>query len=217
MCIRVYIKRDVGNNHQPASVLRRGVPFLLSCFSVRRGANICVYVYEHICVNRSTGQTHTHTAHDECVYIERELTCFCLASRCSFSFSAASLLAAECVAGLYIYINVSISRSIYVYLCVYTCLYMCVCMERASQYLPTRLSPASCVSCLCVFCVGPLCGPPLRLWVLCGALPSVWVPCVFLCGSPVWVPCGGPLCVGPLCGSPVWVPRRAASMCHLLA
>jgi len=35
-------------------------------------------------------------------------------------------------------------------------------------------------TCLCVFCVGPLCGPPLRWWVLCGALPSVWVP--------VWVP-----------------------------
>jgi len=32
--------------------------------------------------------------------------------------------------------------------------------------------------CLCVFCVGPLCGPPLRWWVLCGALPSVRVPCV---------------------------------------
>jgi len=65
--------------------------------------------------------------------------------------------------------------------------------------------------CLCVFCVGPLCGPPLRWWVLCGALPSLWVPCVGpLCGSPVWVPCVGPLCVGPLCGSPVWVPRRAA-------
>jgi len=31
--------------------------------------------------------------------------------------------------------------------------------------------------CLCVFCVGPLCGPPLRWWVLCGVLPSVWVPC----------------------------------------
>jgi len=67
--------------------------------------------------------------------------------------------------------------------------------------------------CLCVSCVGPLCGPPLRWWVLCGALPSVWVPCVgplSLCGSPVWVPCVGPLCVGPLWGSPVWVPRRAA-------
>ena len=31
--------------------------------------------------------------------------------------------------------------------------------------------------CLCVFYVGPLCGPPLRWWVLCGVLPSVWVPC----------------------------------------
>jgi len=63
-------------------------------------------------------------------------------------------------------------------------------------------------SCLCVFCVGPLYGPPLWWWVLCGALPSVWVPCV----DPLWVPCAGPLCgsplVGPLCGSPVWVPRR---------
>jgi len=69
-------------------------------------------------------------------------------------------------------------------------------------------------ACLCVFCVGPLCGPPLRWWVLCGALPSVWVPCAGpLCGSPVWVPCVGPLCVGPLCGSPVWVPRCAASCC----
>jgi len=47
-------------------------------------------------------------------------------------------------------------------------------------------------ACLCVFCVGPLCGPPLRWWVLCGALPSVWLPCV-----------------GPLCGSPVWVPKSA--------
>ena len=28
-----------------------------------------------------------------------------------------------------------------------------------------------------MFCVGPLCGPPLRWWVLCGVLPSVWVPC----------------------------------------
>jgi len=44
-----------------------------------------------------------------------------------------------------------------------------------------------------VSCVGPLCGPPLRWWVLCGALPSVWVPCL-----------------GPLCGSPVWVPRPVA-------
>jgi len=33
------------------------------------------------------------------------------------------------------------------------------------------------VRCLCVFCVGPLCGPPLRWWVLWGVLPSVWVPC----------------------------------------
>ena len=31
--------------------------------------------------------------------------------------------------------------------------------------------------CLCVFCVGLLCGPPLRWWVPCGDLPSVWVPC----------------------------------------
>jgi len=28
-----------------------------------------------------------------------------------------------------------------------------------------------------VFCVGPLCGLPLRWWVLCAVLPSVWVPC----------------------------------------
>ena len=58
------------------------------------------------------------------------------------------------------------------------------------------------ILCLCVFCVGPLCGPPLWWWVLCGALPSAWAPCVGpLCGSPVWVPCVGPHCVGPLCGS----------------
>ena len=30
--------------------------------------------------------------------------------------------------------------------------------------------------------MGPLCGPPLRWWVLCGVLPSVWVPCGW--GSP---------------------------------
>jgi len=67
------------------------------------------------------------------------------------------------------------------------------------------------VSCLCGSCVGPLCGPPLRWWVPCGALPSVWVSCLDpLFGSPVWVPCVGPLYVGPLCGSPVWVPRSVA-------
>ena len=67
--------------------------------------------------------------------------------------------------------------------------------------------------CLSVFCVGPLCGPPFRWWVLCGA----WGPplCVGpLCASPVRVPCVGPLCGSPLCGSlcgsPVWVPRRSA-------
>jgi len=61
----------------------------------------------------------------------------------------------------------------------------------------------ACACCLCGSCVGPLCGPPLRWWVLCGALPSVWVPCVGpLCGSPVWVPCVGPL----RNGSTVWVP-----------
>ena len=73
-------------------------------------------------------------------------------------------------------------------------------------------NPLGC-PCLCVSCVGPLCGPPLRWWVLCGALPSVWVPCL----GPLGVPCVGPLCVGPLCGSPVWNPcvgpsaRRVAS------
>ena len=63
------------------------------------------------------------------------------------------------------------------------------------------------------------------VWVPCVALPSgggssvgpsplCWSPCVGpLCGSPVRVPCVGPLCVGPLCGSPVWVPRCAASCC----
>ena len=64
-----------------------------------------------------------------------------------------------------------------------------------------------------MLCVSPLCGPPLRWWVLCGALPSMLVPCAGpLCG-PVRVPCVGPLCVGPLCVSPVWVPRCAASCC----
>ena len=53
-------------------------------------------------------------------------------------------------------------------------------------------------------CVGLLCGPPLRWWVLCRALPSVWVPCLGpLCGSAVWVPSVWVPCVGPLCGSPV--------------
>jgi len=86
----------------------------------------------------------------------------------------------------------------------------------------SSVGPPLCVGPLCgspvrVPCVGPRCGPPLRWWVLCGALPSVWVPCVGplwvgplcespLCGSPVWVPCVGPLCGSPLCGSPVWVP-----------
>ena len=61
--------------------------------------------------------------------------------------------------------------------------------------------------CLCGSYVGPLCGPPLRWWVLCGALPSVCVPCFGpLCGSPVrvpsvWVPSVWVPCVGPLCGS----------------
>jgi len=79
---------------------------------------------------------------------------------------------------------------------------------------------------VCVLCGRGWPSPPLRWWVLCGALPSVCVPCVCpLSGSPmcvpsVWVPCVGPLCgspvcpplcVGPLCGSPVWVSRRAAS------
>jgi len=53
-----------------------------------------------------------------------------------------------------------------------------------------------------------------RLYRVC--VCPVWVPCVGplcvgpLCGSPVWIPCVGPLCVGPLCGSPVWVPRPVA-------
>jgi len=82
---------------------------------------------------------------------------------------------------------------------------------REHQHIPLLITVYSRGECLCVFCVGPLRGPPLRWWVFCGALPSVWVPCVGpLCGSPLWIPCVGPLCVGPLCGSPVWVPRRAA-------
>jgi len=62
-----------------------------------------------------------------------------------------------------------------------------------------RADPTQTVyACLCVFCVGPLFGHPLRWWVLCGPFPSVWV---------------------PLCGSPLWVPRPVAprSMWHLLA
>jgi len=79
-------------------------------------------------------------------------------------------------------------------------------------------------------------------WPIWLCVCSMWVPCVALpsgggssvgpsplCGSPVRVPCVGPLCGSPLCGSPlcgsplcgspvvVWVPRRAASMWHLLA
>jgi len=51
---------------------------------------------------------------------------------------------------------------------------------------------------LCVFCVGLLYGPPLQLWVPCGALPyvcSVLVPCVAL-PSDGGSPAGPPLCVG---------------------
>jgi len=41
----------------------------------------------------------------------------------------------------------------------------------------SSLASSAASNCLCVFCVGPLCGPHLRWWVLCGVLPSVWVPC----------------------------------------
>jgi len=86
--------------------------------------------------------------------------------------------------------------------------YHCTTIAQYTRPSPTPLLYAthhtisvmaiSCKGCLCVFCVGSLCGPPLRWWVLCGALPSVWVPCAGpLCGSPVWVPS-------------VWVPRRTA-------
>jgi len=94
--------------------------------------------------------------------------------------------------------------------------------------------PLLTAKCLCVFCVGPLCDPQLRWWVLCGVLPSVWVNpprlglrsdlclCVFcvgpLCGPPLrwWVFCGvrgPPLCVGPLWvgASPVVFPFPIAS------
>ena len=82
--------------------------------------------------------------------------------------------------------------------------------RRASARGPVQRHVDAGFSCLCVFCVGPLCGPPLRWWVLCGALPSVWVPCVGpLCGFPVGVPSVSIPCV--------WVSRRAAFMWHLLA
>jgi len=95
-------------------------------------------------------------------------------------------------------------------------------VNQLSDVVARMRLPVLFIYSVCVFCVGPLCGPPLRWWVLCGALPSVWVPCVGpLCGSPVRVPCVP--CAGPLCGSPVWVPGVgplcgcAASMWHLLA
>ena len=46
--------------------------------------------------------------------------------------------------------------------------------------------------CLCVLCVCPLCDPPLRWWVLCGVLPSVWVPCGW--GPPCRVPVSRGIC-----------------------
>jgi len=53
--------------------------------------------------------------------------------------------------------------------------------------------------------------PSSPVGVLCGALPSVWVPCLGpLCRSPVWALSVWVPCVGPLCGSPVWVPRPVA-------
>jgi len=163
---------------------------------------------------------YTYTAGDSFFFIRK------LATRITsaFSFRADD--------SLFIYIYICVYIYIY-YICMYTYIHTQLETRFFLRRLATRISSAfsfraddffceskvnhiylSICICLCVFCVGPLCGPPLRWWVLCGALPSVWVPCVGpLCGSPVGVPCVGPLCVGPLCGSPVWVPRRAASCC----
>jgi len=53
----------------------------------------------------------------------------------------------------------------------------CVGLEGSTLMMMMISLPPRNTYCLCVFCVGPPCGPPLRWWVLCGALPSVWVPC----------------------------------------
>jgi len=50
--------------------------------------------------------------------------------------------------------------NIYMYVCMYVSMYIRVGLTRVNPYV-------------CVSCMGPLCGPPLRWWVLCGALPSV--------------------------------------------
>ena len=75
--------------------------------------------------------------------------------------------------------------------------------------------------CLCVSCVGPLCGPPLRWWV-----GPQWGPAplerVLGPAGPVWVPCVCPLCGSPLSGSPVPVcvpcvsPRVSPILCWAL-
>jgi len=75
----------------------------------------------------------------------------------------------------------------------------CVGLTRTLLGL-TLFYTGVCVRLLLV-CVCPV-WVPLRWWVLCGALPSVWVPCLGpLGGSPVWVPSVWVPCVSPLCGS----------------
>ena len=60
-----------------------------------------------------------------------------------------------------------------------TMTHCCLYQPVSTTYVLPRVNPGNG---LCVFCVGPLCGPPLRWWVLYGVLPSVWVPCGW--GSP---------------------------------
>ena len=68
------------------------------------------------------------------------------------------------------------------YVHAYICAYMCVCMYvcgpfKAPLVTTPRRKYAEGRTCLCVFCVGLLCGHSLRWWVLCGVPPTVWVPC----------------------------------------
>jgi len=67
--------------------------------------------------------------------------------------------------------------------------------EGETESITTNPTPrTSRTTCLCVFCVGPLCGPPLRWWVLCGTPP--------LSGSSVGgvLPCRVPVSRG-ICSS----------------
>jgi len=50
-------------------------------------------------------------------------------------------------------------------------------MDASPPAAPAKKTDLVSITCLCVLCMGPLCGLPLRWWVLCEALPSVLVPC----------------------------------------